>query len=160
MKELRLKLEKFNKAIVFQTLKMNGTFEDSEHVKFMSHPAITRNEIMLDKYPNETAVGIKYFTDNEERDTVFDNIIKWISDEQFSVHRRKLVIGKEAMFNDTIGSDLVRRRLIYILPEGFESRYISDSNTYPYWSYWKYAYPAQKELKIKGNVYHWRTDNE
>lgn len=45
MKELRLKIEKFNKAIVFQTLKMQGDFEDSEHVKFMSHPAIIRNEI-------------------------------------------------------------------------------------------------------------------
>lgn len=159
MKELRLKIEKFNKAIVFQTLKMQGDFEDSEHVKFMSHPAIIRNEILLDKYPNETAVGIKYFKDNEERDEVFDNVIKWISDEQFSVPRRELVIGKEAMFNDTLGSDLVRRKLIYILPEGFESRYISDSNTYPYWCYWKYAYPAQDILKIKNNVYHWKAND-
>lgn len=156
MKELRLKIEKFNKAIVFQTLKMQGDFEDTEHVKFMSCPAIIRDEILLDKYPNETAVGIKYFKDNEERDEVFDNIIKWISDEQFSVPRQELVIGKEAMFNDTIGADLVRRKLIYILPEGFESRYISDSNTYPYWSYWKYAYPAQDILKVKNDVYHWR----
>lgn len=156
MKELRLKIEKFNKAIAFQTLKMNGDFEDSEHVKFMSHPAIIRNEILLDKYPNNTAVGIKYFNDNDERDEVFDNIIKWISDEQFSLPRRELVVGKEAMFNDTLGSDLVRRKLIYILPEGFESRYISDAATYPYWCYWKYAYPVQDVLKIKGNVYHWR----
>lgn len=159
MKELRLKIEKFNKAIVFQTLKMQGDFEDSEHVKFMSHPAIIRNEILLDKYPNETAVGIKYFNDNDERDEVFDNIIKWISDEQFSLPRRELAVGQEAMFNDTLGSDLVRRKLIYILPEGFESRYISDSNTYPYWCYWKYAYPAQEVLKIKGNVYHWKAND-
>lgn len=156
MKELRLKIEKFNKAIVFQTLKMNGDFEDSEHVKFMSHPAIIRDEILLDKYPNETAVGIKYFKDNEERDEVFDNIIKWISDEQFSLHRRGLEVGKEAMFNDRLGSGLVRKKLIHILPEGFESRYISESDTYPYWCYWKYAYPAQDVLKIKNNVYHWR----
>lgn len=81
---------------------MQGDFEDSEHVKFMSHPAMIRNEILLYKYPNETAVGIKYFKDNEERD------------EQFSVPRRELVIGKEAMFNDTLGSDLVRRKLIYL----------------------------------------------
>lgn len=159
MKELRLKIEKLNKAIVFQTLKMNGDFEDSEHVKFMSHPAIIRDEILLDKYPNETAVGIKYFNDNDERDEVFDNIIKWISDEQFSLPRRELKIGDEAMFNDNIGADLVRRRLIYILPEEFESRYISDSNTYPYWCYWKYAYPAQDVLKIKNNVYHWRAND-
>lgn len=159
MKELRLKIEKFNKAIAFQTLKMNGVFEDSEHVKFMSHPAIIRNEIILDKYQNDTAVGIKYFVDNEERDDVVDKIIEWISDEQFSCPRTGLKIGKEAMFNDNIGSDLVRRRLIYILPEGFESRYISDSNTYPYWCYWKYAYPAQEVLKIKGNVYHWRAND-
>lgn len=159
MKELRLKIEKFNKAIAFQTLKKNGDFEDTEHVKFISHPTIIRNEIMLDKYPNETAVGIKYFKDNEERDEVFDNIIKWISDELFSVPRRELVIGQEAMFNDTLGSDLVRRKLIYILPEGFESRYISDSNSYPYWCYWKYAYPAQDVLMIKGNVYHWKAND-
>lgn len=159
MKELRLRIEKFNKAIVFQTLKMNGVFEDSEHVRFMYHPAIIRDEILLDKYPNETAVGIKYFKDNDERDEVFDNIIKWISDEQFSVPRRELEVGKEAMFNDTLGSDLVRRKLIHILPEGFESRYISDSNTYPYWCYWKYAYPAQDILKIKDKVYHWRAND-
>jgi hypothetical protein len=156
MKELRLKIEKYNKAIVFQTLKMSGEFEDTEHVKFMSHPAIIRNEILLDKYPNETAVGIKYFNDNDERDEVFDNIIKWISDEQFSVPRRELIIGKEAMFNDSLGAGLVRKKLIHILPEGFESRYISESDTYPYWTYWKYAYPAQEVLKIKGNVYHWK----
>lgn len=159
MKELRLKIEKFNKAIVFQTLKMSGNFVDSEHVKFMSHPAIIKDEILLDKYPNETAVGIKYFKDNEERDDVFDNIIQRISDEQFAVSRRELEIGKEAMFNDTIGSNLVRRKLIHILPEGFESRYISDSDNYPYWCYWKYAYPAQAVLKIKDNVYHWRAND-
>ena len=159
MKELRLKIEKFNKAIVFQTLKMQGDFEDSEHVKFTSHPAIIRNEILLDKYPNETAVGIKYFKDNDERDEVFDNIIKWISDEQFSVPRRELAIGKEAMFNDSLGAGLVRKKLIHILPEGFESRYISESDTYPYWCYWKYAYPAQDILKIKENVYHWRAND-
>lgn len=159
MKELRLKIEKFNKAIVFQTLKMQGDFEDSEHVKFMSHPAIIRNEVMLDKYPNETAVGIMYFKDNDERDDVFDNIIKWISDEQFAVPRRELVIGKEAMFNDSLGAGLVRKKLIHILPEGFESRYISESATYPYWTYWKYAYPTQDILKIKGNVYHWKAND-
>lgn len=159
MKELRLKIEKFNKAIVFQTLKMQGDFEDSEHVKFMSHPAIIRDEILLDKYPNETAVGIKYFNDNDERDDVFDNVIKWISDEQFSVPRRELEVGKEAMFNDSFGAGLVRKKLIHILPEGFESRYISESDTYPYWCYWKYAYPAQDVLKIKNNVYHWRAND-
>lgn len=158
MKELRLKIEKFNKAIVFQTLKMSGEFKDSEHVKFMSHPAIIRNEIMLDKYPNETAVGIKYFNDNEERDTVFDKIIKWISEEQFSVPPTKLEIGEEALFSDTIGEDGVRGTLVYILPEEFESRYLSASDSYPYWCYWKYARPANNTLKVKGNIYHWKTD--
>lgn len=159
MKELKLKIEKFEKGLAFQLLKKSGYFEDTEHVKFSSHHAIIMNKVILNKYLNDTSIGIKYFADNEERDTVFDNIIKWISEEQFSVPRTGLVIGKEAMFNDNLGADLVRRKLIYIMPEGFESRYISDSNTYPYWCYWKYAYPAQEVLKIKGNVYHWKAND-
>lgn len=154
--ELKLKIEKFDKAIVFQALKISGSFDDTEHVKFLSHPAIGRNEIIFSVYPDDNEIGIKYFTDNEERDEVFNNIIKWISDEQFSIPRRELIIGKEAMFNDNLGADLVRRKLIYIMPEGFESRYISDSETYPYWCYWKYAYPAQNVLNIEGNVYYWK----
>ena len=158
MKELKLKIEKFDRAIAFQTLKMSGYFEESEHVRFMTHPVILSKEIILNKRPNDNEIGIRYFNNNEERDEAFDNIIKWISDEQFSVPQTELKIGDEAMFNDTLGADLFRRKLIYILPEGFESRYISDSSTYPYWCYWKYAYPAQEVLKIKGNVYHWKAN--
>lgn len=160
MKELKLKIEKFNKAIAFQTLKMNGTFEDSEHVGFSSYHAIIRNEIILNKHTDAATLGIAYFNDNEERDIVFNNIIKWISDEQFSRPPTKLEIGEEALFSDTIGEGGVRGTLVYILPEEFESRYLSASDSYPYWCYWKYARPANNTLKVKGNIYHWRGDDE
>lgn len=159
MKELKLKIEKFDKAIVFQTFKMKGTFESSEHVKFLSYPAIIKDEIILNKHIDNATLGITYFNDNEERDIAFDNAIKWISDEQFPRPQTELVIGEEALFTDTAGSDGVRAKLVYILPEGFESRYLSATDSYPYWCYWKYAHPTQKALKINGNVYHWRIDD-
>lgn len=159
MKELKIKIEKFDKAIIFQTLKMEGSFRSSEHVEFLSYPAIIRSKIILNRHVDDTTLGVAYFKDNEERDEIFDKVINWISDEQFHLPRRELEVGKEAMFNDSIGSAMFRRKLIYILPEEFESRYISDSDCYPYWCYWKYAYPAQEVLKIKGNVYHWRVDD-
>lgn len=159
MKELKLKIEKFDKAIVFQILEMNGSFEDSEHVRFLSHPALIRKEIILYKYTDDNPIGIKYFNDNEERDDLFDKVIKWISDEQFSLPQQELEVGEEAMFTDTAGSYGVRGKLLYILPEGFESRYLAASDSYPYWCYWKYAFPAQDVLKIKGNVYHWKAND-
>lgn len=160
MKELKLKIEKFDKAIAFQKLKMSGSFEESEHVRLLSFPAILEDEIILSECPNDNAVRIKYFNTNEERDIVFDNVIKWITDEQFSRPPTKLEIGEEALFSDTIGEDGVRGTLVYILPEEFESRYLSASDSYPYWCYWKYARPANNTLKVKGNIYHWRCDDE
>lgn len=160
MKELKLKIEKFDKAIAFQVLKMNGTFEDSEHVGFSSYHAIIRNEIILNKHTDTATLGIAYFNDNEERDIVFNNIIKWISDEQFSRPQTDLVVGEEALFSDAVGSAGVRAKLVYILPEEFKSRYLSAVDSYPYWCCWKYARPTQKVLKVEGNIYHWRGDNE
>lgn len=159
MKELKLKIESFDRVIVIQTLKINGTFWSSEHVKFSFSPAITKYELILNKH-NDITLGIAYFKDNEERDFIFDRVIKWITDEQFPRPRTELAIGEEALFSDISSSDGIKRKLIYILPEKFESRYISDSDSYPHWCYWKYAYPVQDVLKVKGNVYHWRTPND
>lgn len=159
MKELKLKIEKFERAIIVQTLKVTDCV-DSEHVKFSASPIILEDKIVLNKYKDNSTLGIAYFNSNEQRDIVFDKLIKWVTDEQFSRPPTKLEIGEEALFSDTIGEDGVRGTLVYILPEEFESRYLSASDSYPYWCYWKYARPANNTLKVKGNIYHWRGDNE
>lgn len=159
MKELKLKIEKFDKAIAFQTLKVTDCV-DSEHVKFSASPAILEDEIVLNKYKDNSTLGIAYFNSNEKRDSVFEQIIEWITSEQFSRPLTKLEVGEEALFSDTIGEAGVRGKLVYILPEGFASRFLSASDSYPYWCYWKYAFPVNDTLKVKGNIYHWRGDNE
>lgn len=158
MKELKLKIEKFDKAIAFQTLKVTD-WVDSEHVKFSASPAILEDKILLNKYKDNSTLGIAYFNSNEKRDSVFEQIIEWITSEQFSRPLTKLEIGEEALFSDDVGAG-VRGKLVYILPEGFASRYLSASDSYPYWCCWKYARPAQETLKVKGNVYHWRNYND
>lgn len=159
MKELKLKIEKFERVIAFQTLKVTDCV-DSEHVKFSASPAILEDKIVLNKYKDNSTLGIAYFNSNEKRDSVFEQIIEWITSEQFSRPLTKLEVGEEALFTDTIGGEGVKGKLVYILPEGFESRYLSACDSYPYWCYWKYARPAQETLKVKGNVYHWKSYNE
>lgn len=83
MKELKLKIEKFDKAIAFQTLKVTDCVE-SEHVKFSASPIILEDKIVLNKYKDNSTLGIAYFNSNEQRDIVFDKLIKWVTDEQFS----------------------------------------------------------------------------
>lgn len=155
MKELKLKIEKFERAIVVQTLKVTDCV-DSEHVKFSASPIILEDKIVLNKYKDNSTLGIAYFNSNEKRDSVFEQIIEWITSEQFSRPIAKLEVGKEALFIDTIGEAGVRGKLVYILPEGMASRYLSASDSYPYWCYWKYAFPINDTLKIKGDIYHWR----
>lgn len=55
MKELKLKIEKFDKAIAFQTLKITNCI-DSEHVKFSASPAILED--------NSEFVAIKNLVNN------------------------------------------------------------------------------------------------
>lgn len=159
MKELKLKIEKFERAIVVQTLKVTDCV-DSEHVKFSASPIILEDKIVLNKYKDNSTLGIAYFNSNEKRDSVFEQIIEWITSEQFSRPLAKLEIGEEALFSDTIGEAGVRGKLVYILPERFASRYLSASDSYPYWCYWKYARPINDTLKIKGDIYHWRGEDE
>lgn len=160
MKELKLKIEKFERAIVFQTIALKGEFNESEHVKFLASPAIFKDKIIINKYGSgdSLSIGISYFNSNVQRDNAFDDVIKWITEEQFPRPSLELKVGEEALFSDTIGKDGVRGTLVYILPEEFESRYLSASDFYPYWCYWKYAHPASNPLKVKGNIYHWRGD--
>lgn len=161
-KKLKIKFVKFERALAMQILEQVGIFKATEHVQAIGFPAISNKCIYLRVKNSEydTYIGVIRFNDNAERDEYLNNVIKWISEEQFATGG-KLKIGKECMvslFDDIDGEDWVMGRLLAILPEHIRRRYIIQSkNDKGLATSWEYARPLASFVrpKIDGDVYTW-----
>lgn len=161
-KNLKIRFVKFEIALVMQVLEMRGEFSDSEHVK-IGNTRFCCNSCSIDfifYMQKDNLVGVGYFGKNEQRDEYLNNVIKWISEEQFPT-RGKLEIGKECEVSDD-GEGWVRRifagktakqfgepRTIAL---GFENSLILRR--------WKYVRPIDSfvQPKIEGDVYTWKME--
>ncbi|MDY5583600.1 MAG: hypothetical protein SPF41_06610 [Candidatus Merdousia sp.] len=164
-KKLVIRFVKFERALAMQILEQEGVFIDTEHVKIDILPNLSVNRVFLRGSVRKLdwAVCSSYIakTDNAERDEYLDKVVKWISEEQFSMGR-KLEIGKECMvslFDDIDGEDWVMGRLLAILPKHIRRRYIIQSkNDKGMATSWKYARPVSVSPKIDGDVYTWEME--
>ena len=162
-KKLVIRFVKFERALAMQILEQVGIFKSTEHVQAIGFPAISNERIYLrgKNLEYDADIGCIHLNDNAERDKHFNNVIKWISEEQFSMGR-KLEIGKECMvslFDDIDGEDWVMGRLLAILPKNIRRRYIIQSNNDKgLATSWKYARPVSVFPKIDGDVYTWEME--
>ena len=162
-KKLKIRFVKFERALAMQILEQVGTFKDTEHVQSVVCPELGSKCIYLrgKNLEYDADIGCIHLNDNAERDKHFNNVIKWISEEQFSMGR-KLEIGKECMvslFDDIDGEDWVMGRLLAILPKNIRRRYIVQSkNDKGLATSWKYARPVSVSPKIDGDVYTWKME--
>ena len=161
-KKLKIRFVKFERALAMQILEQVGIFKDTEHVQAIGFPAISSKCIYLRGRNSEydTDIGCIRFNDNAERDKHLNNVIKWISEEQFS-EGGKLEIGKECEASDN-GEDWFVRFFA-----GKSAKQLGEPRYLAYWydnlGYlirYRYVRPLASFVrpKIDGDVYTWEME--
>ena len=162
-KKLKIEFVKFERAVAMQILEQEGIFMTTEHVQSVVCPAISDERIYLrgaDLKLHDTISTLSNFSDNAERDEYLNNVIKWISEEQFAI-RGKLAIGKECEASDN-GEDWVVRSFA-----GKSAKQLGEPRYLAYWydnlGYlirYKYVRPLASFVrpKIDGDVYTWEME--
>lgn len=162
-KKLKIRFVKFERALAMQILEQVGIFKDTEHVKSVVCPAISYERIYLrgaDLNLHNTISTSTDYSDNAERDKYFNNVVKWISTEQFATGG-KLEIGKECEASDN-GEDWFVRVFA-----GKSAKQLGEPRYLAYWydnlDYlirYRYARPLGSFVrpKIDGDVYTWEME--
>ena len=161
-KNLKIRVVKFERAIAMQILEQVGTFKDTEHVQSVVCPELGSKCIYLrgKNSTYDTTIGLIRFSDNAERDEYLNNVVKWISEEQFALGR-KLEIGKECEASDN-GEDWFVRFFA-----GKSAKQLGEPRYLAYWydnlGYlirYKYVRPLAScvQPKIDGDVYTWEME--
>ena len=141
-----------------QILEQVGIFKDTEHVQAIGFPAISSKCIYLRGRNSEydTDIGCIRFNDNAERDKHLNNVIKWISEEQFA-DGRKLKIGEKCLFSDD-GKDWHTGEYAGKCAKQLgEPRFLALEGDISL-TRWRYVKPLYGALKIDGDVYTWEME--
>lgn len=157
-KKLKIRLTKFEKALAMQILEQEGSFRDSEHVD-TGFPELCCARIYLcdeDERDNLNHVSMLEFVSNELRDVYLNNVIRWISEDQFC---EELTVGELCeVRNKNTDDEWKIRKLITILPEPYYSPYIVEAHEGRgcCWQAFDQARPIKNStLKIDGDIYTW-----
>ena len=161
-KLLKIRFVKFERALAMQILEQEGIFMTIEHVRVRAYPSLDENCVFLRSWEREYDFSVRTirFNDNAERDKYFNNVIKWISEEQFALGR-KLEIGKECEASDN-GEDWFVRAFA-----GKSAKQLGEPRYLAYWydnlGYlirYKYVRPLASLVrpKIDGDVYTWEME--
>lgn len=160
-KKLKIRFVKLECYLVAQQLEMTGKehFTLSEHVALLASGIdFADAAIWLSRSCNFN-IGVRCFRDNAERDEYLDKVIKWISEEQFAT-QGEFEVGKLYAFKYKRDNPVkFFGRLLAILPENVESRYIVEA---PFlkkgWEAFEVACPPYVSPKIEGSVYTWEME--
>lgn len=160
-KKLKIRFVKFERVLAMQILEQEGEFIDTEHIKIDVAPKLSVNSVFLRGEVGEfdwaVCNGCIAKTD-DELDEYFDEIVKWISEEQFSRSEGNLEIGKACdVSND--GENWIRAVFAGECAPCFgEPRYLAISSVGADTLYrFKYVRRACESIKpiISGDVYTW-----
>ena len=161
-KKLKIRFVKFERGLAMQILEQEGVFIDTEHVKIDIAPKLFVNSVFLRGSVGKldwAVCGSCIAKTNAERDEYLNNVIKWISEEQFATGG-KLEVGKLCDVSDD-NKDWRRRTLLAVLPESYFSKYIASEKYSDFkWCSWKYARPIGYcvQPKIDGDIYTWEME--
>ena len=145
--KLVIRFIKLERALVAQQLEIKASnnidnkYEDN-HVLFHQNGIDFADDAVWISKSNSPRVAVRMFDSNDERDEYLEKVVKWISEELFTIEG-KLEVGKMCeVASDGKNRYWNTRELLAVLPESYYDRYITnaaDSKTK--WSAWTYARP-------------------
>ena len=161
-KKLKIRFVKFERALAMQVLEQVGTFKNTEHVQSLIHPEFGSKCIFLRGKASacDITLGVIRFNDNAERDEYLNNVVNWISEEQFATGG-KLEIGKECEASAN-GEDWIVRIFAGKLARqlGEPRNLVAYDEVLEDFERYKYVRPFASFVrpKIDGDVYTWEME--
>ena len=158
-KKLKIRFVKFECGLAMQILEQEGVFVDTEHVKIDIAPKLFVNSVFLRGSVGKldwAVCGSCIAKTNDERDEYLNDVIKWISEEQFSTGR-KLEIGEECLFSDDRKNWISGNYAGKCAKQLGEPRFLELDSDISL-TRWKYVKPLYGALKIDGDVYTWEME--
>lgn len=153
MKKLKIQLWKAQKALCMQILEQEGLSERkvSGFIKVISMPCMSKDELCLRGFDTEEDifVDVIYFSSNTERDAYLKKAVKAITEELFT-EGGELKVGEMCEVSDTEFDIWEKRKLLAILPEQYNRRFIAETEGCPdKYSSWDCARPIAKRTEPK-----------
>lgn len=141
-----------------QILEQKGEFKNTEHVFVEDSPYLTTGAIFLRGFDRELDLRVcvqHIFASNDARDKTLEQVIRWISKEQFSLSG-KLEIGKNCEVSDDGEVWFTRTFAGKTAKQLGEPRFLGMHNDVSLVR-WKYARPIAScvQPQIDGDVYTW-----
>lgn len=150
-KKLKIQFWKAEKALAMQILEQEGlpSYKEDGFIKIDSSPWIYEGKLWLrgsDSQDDWEVVIAKYFT-NIERDSSLHCIVNSITEELFT-GEGELKIGEMCEVRDDKDDNWKKRKLLAILPEQYDERFITETEDYPTeYSSWDCARPIAKRTE-------------
>ena len=157
-KKLKIRFVKFERALAMQILEQEGYFDTMKHVRVRAYPAVDETCVFLRGREKEYDYSVKTirFNDNDERDEYLNDVVNWISEEQFA-DGRKLKIGEKCLFSDD-GKDWHTGEYAGKCAKQLgEPRFLALEGDISL-TRWRYVKPLYGALKIDGDVYSWEME--
>ena len=160
-KKLEIRFIKFERAFAMQILEQKGEFKSTEHVFVEDSPYLLTGAIFLrgsDRSLSFRVCTTHTLTSNKARDQYLEQIIRWISKEQFGSDG-KLEIGKNCEVSDDGEVWVTRTFAGKTAKQLGEPRFLGMHNDVSLVR-WKYARPIAScvQPKIVGNIYTWEME--
>lgn len=134
MKKLKIQFWKAERALAMQILEQEGlpSYKEEGKVLILTQPALYAYDIVLRgraKWDNLRIPHMEFDT-NTERDAYLERIVNAITDELFT-GEGELKIGEMCEVRDMEFEEWQERKLLAILPENYEERFIVANLWYP-----------------------------
>lgn len=157
-KTLKIRFIKFERALAMQILEQKGEFKNTEHVFVENAPFLLAGAVFLRGFDHSLSLRVcttHTFTTNKARDQTLEQIIRWISKEQFSLPG-KLEVGKSCEVSDEGEVWLTRIFAGKTAKQLGEPRFLELYDNVSLVR-WKYARPIAScvQPQIDGDVYSW-----
>ena len=148
MKRLKIQFWKAEKALAMQILEQEGLPKEKEGFVHIIDSSALDFElgVWLRGYRHGADFDLETISlnSNAERDAYLNKVVNAITDELFA-GEGELKVGEMCEVRGCRDS-WTKRRLLAILPESFEVRFIADNDSVT-WSSWRYARPIAKRIE-------------
>lgn len=150
MRKLKIQFWKAERTLAMQILEQEGLPEEKAYgfVKIDDIPWLSGERIDLRGYGHncDWKIVTEVFDTNDERDAYLQKAVNAITDELFT-GSEELKVGEMCEVSDC-GDFWEKRRILAILPEHYEVRFITENGSGS-WSTWLRARPIAKRTEPK-----------
>lgn len=133
-KKLKIQFWKTEKTLAMQVLEQKGLPKKKTNgdVRIYGSPELRHDLVFLrgDYFPENLKIGWITFDTNTERDSYLQWAVNAITDELFT-DKREIKVGKICEVWDEEVKKWMERKLLAILPENYEERFIVSNFYYP-----------------------------